>query len=192
MTSHETWCKNHQWSCKVWKKKRFDWIEERDRLDICENVENEVEKASNVNVLKDNIDDWDALKDALDAKELKKNVIDNCTSLKRRKSHDVINVASIVDFDDVNDNLTCLLLFSFKRFLNVSTNFLKTIKNIKKDVKEVSNVDVCHVLKVNIDDWNVLRNALDALSELTNLRTCFKRTCSWSLLFELKSFSQCL
>ena len=65
---------------------------------------------------------------------------------------DVVNVVNIVDFDDVNDNLTCLLLFSFKRCLNVSTSFLETIENVKKNVEKVSNVDVCHVLKANIDD----------------------------------------
>ena len=166
-----------------------------DKVDLCESVKDKIEETSNVDVchvLKDNIDDWDALRNAFDAKELKENVIDNCINLKRRKSLDVIDVVSIVDFDDVNDNLTCLLFFSFKRCLNVSTNFLKTIENIKKNVKKASNVVVCHVLEVNIDDWNALKDTLDALSELIDFRTCFKRTCSWNLLFELKSFSQCL
>ena len=173
------------------KRKRFvtwliDWCR---NLDVCEDVKNNVKEVCNMsvcNAFENKSVDWDAWRNALDAKKLTKNVASNCTSLKRRESLDVTNIVE------------CLSFSSFKRCLNVATNFLKTIENVKKDVEEASNVDVCHVLTINIDDWNALKDALDAkeliedVSELTNLLACFKRTCSWSLLFELKIFSQCL
>ena len=81
---------------------------------------------------------------------------------------------------------------------NLWCDKLDLCESVINEVEEVCNENACNVLKVDIDDWDVLRDVLDTrelaknVTKLTNLRACFKRTCSWNLLFELKIFSQCL